>query len=137
MHFKLSFGEPTFYVNENKKTVTCVMTVRPGIKGNCKMEHVINTIAWACLNSADYEAFKYSFSTVATAKLDPQDTFDIEVGKKIARAKAESKAYDYYSCLLDRALYGRFAELLDSATDEFFVKTDSVIEHNIKYLSQF
>ena len=137
MHFKLSFAEPTFYVNENKKTVTCVMTVRPGIKGDYKMEYVINTIAREFLNGADYDAFKHSFSTIATAKLDPQDTFDIEAGKKVARAKAESKAYNFYARLVDRALYGRFIELLDSTTDEFFDKAASVIEHNDTYLTQF
>ena len=137
MHFKLSFAEPTFYVNENKKTVTCVMTVRPGIKGNYKMEYVINTIAREFLSDADYDAFRHSFSTIATAKSDPQDTFDVEVGKKVARAKAESKAYNYYANLIDRALFGRFSDWLDSSTDEFFEKADSVIEHNDKYLSQF
>lgn len=137
MHFKLSFTEPTFYVNENKKTVTCVMTVRPGIKGDYKMEYVINTIAREFLNTSDYDAFKHSFSIVATAKTDPKDTFNAEIGKKVARAKAESKAYAYYSGLIDRALYGSFTTELDNATDNFFDKTESVIEHNNKYLAKF
>ena len=137
MNFKLSFKEPTFYVNENKKTVTCVMTVYPGIKGDYKMENILNLIAREYLNPADYDAFKYSFSTVATAKLDPQDTFDIEVGKKVARTKAESAAYAYYARLVDRTIYGQFMDNLDVITEEFFDKADSVIEHNNEYLDKF
>lgn len=137
MNFKLSFKEPTFYVNETKKTVTCVMTVLPGVKGDYKMENILNLIAREYLNPADYDAFRYSFSTVATAKLDPQDTFDIEVGKKVARTKAESAAYAYYSRLVDRLIYSRFMDDIDTITEEFFDKADSVIEHNNEYLDKF
>ena len=137
MNFKLSFKEPRFYVNEEKKTVTCVMSVLPGIKGNNKMESILNLIAREYLNPADYEAFANLFSTVATAKLDPQDTFDIEVGKKVARTKAESAAYAYYARLVDRAIYGQFMDNLDAITEEFFDKSDAVIEHNNEYLDKF
>ena len=137
MTFKLSFEEPKFFVNEKKKTVTCVMGVRPKINGDYKMENILNTIAREYLNQTDFEMFKYYFTTFATAKLDPQDTFNVEIGKKVARTKAESSAYGFYSRLVDRAIYGRFMDNLDNITEDFFDKADSVIEHNNEYLDKF
>lgn len=83
-------NELQYVINEEKKTVTC--------------------IAWECENdlieyflkkSSDsftldtlvqnYEKLLLSPKYVGTAKCSPEDTFDVEIGKKIARAKMREK----------------------------------------------
>ena len=137
MHFKLSFEEPKFYVNEEKQLVTCVLSANPQLLGNEKINRVCEAIARQYLSKADYERFCYFFTVTANAKLNPADTFDVETGKKVARAKAESKAYSYYANLIDRAIGGKFADDIETVTKEFFDKADSVIEHNCEYLEKF
>lgn len=137
MHFKLSFEEPKFYVNEEKQLVTCVLSANPQLLGNDKINRVCEAIARQYLSKADYERFCNFFTVIANAKVNPLDTFDVETGKKVARAKAESKAYSYYAGLMDRAIYEKFSDDLDTVTEDFFDKTDSVIEHNREYLEKF
>ena len=137
MHFKLSFEEPKFYVNEEKQLVTCVLSANPQLLGNEKINRVCEAIARQYLSKADYERFCYFFTVIAYAKLNQADTFDVETGKKVARAKAESKAYHYYANLIDRTIGGQFADDIETVTEEFFDKAESVIEHNCKYLDKF
>lgn len=137
MHFKLSFEEPKFYVNEEKQLVTCVLSANPQLLGNDKINRVCEAIARHYLSKADYEKFCYFFTVTANAKLNPADKFDVEAGKKVARAKAESKAYKYYANLIDRTIGGQFADDLEVVTEEFFDKARSVIMHNNEYLDKF
>ena len=81
MKIKLSFfkDSPRFFINEEKKTVTCIM------------EGKINPIGGYM-----YVGIAYPFKNVkgiGVAKCNPQDKFDPEIGKAIARARAESDAY--------------------------------------------
>jgi hypothetical protein len=137
MHFKLSFNDPIFYINEDKQLVTCVLSVYPQLLGNEKISRVCEAIAHYYLSDADYEKFYHCFTVTAYARLHPADKFDVEAGKKVARAKAESKAYRYYANLIDRTIGGQFADDLELVTEEFFDKAYSVITHNNKYLDKF
>lgn len=137
MHFKLSFNDPIFYINEDKQLVTCVLSAYPQLLGNEKISRVCEAIAHYYLSDADYEKFCHCFTVTAYARLHPADTFDVETGKKVARAKAESKAYNFYARLIDRTIGGQFAEDLETVTDEFFGKVASVINHNCEYLNKF
>ena len=82
---KLSFdNERTeFFVNEEKKTVTCIM------KG------VLKVVGWEFYidNYRDYPFYNQYVKGVGVAKCDPRDEYDVEVGKSIARARAEADAY--------------------------------------------
>lgn len=84
---KLSFdNERTkFFVNEKKRIVTCTMEGNLKITGEELYVH----------NYRDYP-FNYNYSFlkgVGVAKCDPRDEYDVEVGKSIARARAEADAY--------------------------------------------
>lgn len=136
MSFKLSFGEPKYFVNEEKKIVTCVMDYRLKFPGDdWRMVNALKYISDCYIEDKD-NMIRYEFQVDAQAKLDPQDEFDVEVGKKVARAKAESRAYQYVIKQMGQA-YSKFVENLVRMEDEFFKKADSVIEHNNRYLSQF
>ena len=140
MKFKLSFFEPNFYVNEKKKTVTCVMKYvlklnQDAPNKSYEFETGLKYISDYYLNEED-NAIRYRFTVTDVAKLDPHDTFDVETGKKVARAKAESSAYRHMSKILNR-VYGKFIDDLAAMTNEFTDKAESVIEHNNKYLAKF
>ena len=83
---KVSFYDTTYYINEEKKTVTCKTYYT--ITGN--QRDLIKYMAYITNNPID-TLVSYS---VATAHLSDGDTWDVEVGKKVARAKAETKAYE-------------------------------------------
>lgn len=135
MKLKLSFNEPTFYVNESKKTVTCVMNYRLCVKGNDALAAAIHLVSGVYLNEDD-NAIRYPFVVSSTAKLNPLDKFDVETGKKVARAKAESSAYKHISRTLNRSI-GKFVRESVELCAEFNRKAFDVCAHNDEYISKF
>ena len=135
MKLKLSFNEPTFYVNESKKTVTCVMGYRLRVKGNDALAAAIHLVSGAYLDN-DENAIRYPFVVSSTAKLNPLDKFDVETGKKVARAKAESLAYKHISRTLNRSI-GKFVRESAELCAEFNCKAFNVCAHNDEYISKF
>lgn len=135
MKLKLSFNEPTFYVNESKKTVTCVMSYRLRVKGNDALATAIQRVADTYLNEDD-NVIRYPFVVSSTAKLNPLDKFDAETGKKVARAKAESSAYKHISRTLNRSI-GKFVRESVKLCAEFNRKTFDVCMYNDEYISKF
>ena len=79
MDFKLSFEEPKYYTNPEKGTVTCRLRSRVVIQ-NCKNE-LRYAIRYIIMSLCD-EDIEYGVETIGVAKLDPKDTFSLEVGKK-------------------------------------------------------
>jgi hypothetical protein len=131
--FKLKFGEPRYYVNEKKKTVTCVMTCR--LTGNPTVMEMLYVMS--NLESPEaYDNIRYNFEVSATSKLYPGDTFDVETGKKVARAKAESQAYLNTSNRIGK-LIGKYFNMVQNMYDEFYTKSESVVSHNDEYLEKF
>lgn len=135
MKLKLSFNEPTFYVNESKKTVTCVLNYRLRVKGNDVLATAIHLVSGAYLDNDD-NAIRYPFVVSCTAKLNPLDKFDVEIGKKVARAKAESLAYKHISRTLNRSI-GKFVRESTELCTEFNCKMFNVCAHNDEYISKF
>ena len=75
------------------------------------------------------------YEVTAEARLATGDIFDLETGKKIARAKAESMAYrKLWGCL--SRLSNRMLNVLD-CIEEFGYKAESVVNHNDEYLATF
>lgn len=117
---KLSVNKIVYYTKDT--TVYCRMFFN--VKGH---PDVLTTID-ALVDEDCYEV-------TAEARLAAGDTFDLETGKKIARAKAESMAYrKLFGCL--RRLASRLMDVFD-AIDEFGYKADTVCNHNEEYLSKF
>ena len=114
---KLSFDETNFYCDGNN--VTCELVV--GF--NAPMAFYLNL-------GSPYIKVK------ATAKCHPDDVFSYEKGKKIALAKAESRAYR----LMKNELLRRWSSLLDNIEalaplkNAFIDKALSCVEHNDKYI---
>lgn len=138
MKLKLKFWEPEYYVNEKKGTVTCILKFRmDGVKGSQKDEDAFQAVRhMADSVYGEHNPISYRYSVTETAKVDPKDTFDAEIGKKVARAKAESSAYRFCSKILTKSIE-KFTFNLASAAAEFVKKASGVVVHNKRYLSQF
>ena len=80
---KITFIGEDYQVDKEKGTVRCFL--------RCKMPN-------ASFNDREFRTF------VGTAKVCGKDTFDKEIGKKIARTKAELKAYKAYTRQLAKLL---------------------------------
>ena len=117
---KISYdGEPKFYVNELKRTVTCKLS--GNLNGPCEDE------MWGDVD------FPYKrISVAATARCHKDDEFDIERGKRIALSKAENELYSNASIEVSK-----FCEKLDfmrKVCDDFFIKSVRCQAHNIDYI---
>ena len=138
MKFKLKFWEPNYYVNEKKGTVTCVLKfILVGVSGSQKDEDVFRAVRYMTESVyGENNPISYSYSVTETAKLDPKDTFNAEIGKKVARAKAESSAYKFCSKILTKSIE-KFTFNLAGAAADFVKKASGVVIHNKRYLDQF
>lgn len=125
--FKLSVTNTEYFINQAKKTVTCKMKF--GLDGPEQALRLFQDYMFT------YDQSLITNEIVATAKLDPKDTFDEDAGMKIARTKAETAMYRR----VGRAMYrfGRYLASSLSHTEDMLEKSVNVIEHNDKYLEKF
>lgn len=120
---KLSFKESeTKYVyNIAKGAVTCK------IVAHLKVPYPKSPLYW--LPVYDLEQ---SFQTFGVAYCSPENVFDPEIGRKIARARAEDKAYKEAEKRLEK-LVKFFADYSLKIWD-FFEKSNKCITHNAEYI---
>lgn len=112
---KLSVVNTRFVVNEEKRTVACIC--------DCRFKYIV------------FGSYKNEpFSVTAVAKCHTNDKFDEELGKKIARAKAENKAYQI--CALECKLYKKHLNRALKNFTEFKEKANKCIEHNKGYIER-
>ena len=108
--FKLQCRNIEYAINENKGVVAAI----------------------AHFHIPNYRFEKDNLTTVGIAKLDPKDTFDAEVGKRIARAKAEKEAYYQFKQLV--------MEFRDRMRKEYLkaqrtiLKTEKCIHYQKEYI---
>ena len=110
--FKLQHVALEFNVNEVKQTVTAI-------------EKFI------------VPKFKLRFTTVGVSKLNTEngDTFDVETGKKLARAKAEKEAFSRFKAELKKFLKWNMA--LDDKLNATIEKMNNYIDHQKEYIKTF
>ena len=123
---KLSVRKTHFYVIPNKNVVGCKLDYE--LRGDQKFLSTINNFIQTVKDPI-------AFNVTAEAHLDPLDHFDVETGKKVARAKAESMAYDHIWGLMDRFM-AHIAMCMDQSNN-MIDRASDVISHNSKYLKQF
>ena len=121
---KLSYiGEPEYYINEKKRTVTCKL--RAEMLGPEEISS-----GWI---SPKYISFPFeTMVSTATARCHKDDKFDIERGKRVALSKAENELYSMASLKVSEV-----AEKLDflrTACNDFFKKSIRCQAHNIDYI---
>lgn len=84
-----------------------------------------------------YPIFGYIYKVVkATAKCNPEDTYDKQMGEKIALARAEAKAYRQLCDEMKRRwkYVLEAIETLAPLKASFEEKTNNCVEHNERYV---
>lgn len=114
---KLQFRYITYKVNEKKGVVVALAYFSTPLSMEAGANQCINTIGIARLNKST------------------GDTFNIEVGKKIARAKAEKEAFIQFRTMLLSYEKKVFQARLDIA--EAIITMSSHIEHQKEYIKSF
>lgn len=114
---KLQYRGITYKVNEKKGVVVALAYFRTPLSMEAGANQCINTIGIARLNKS------------------VGDTFNIEVGKKIARAKAEKEAFLQFRTVLLNYEKKVFQAHLDIA--ETIITMSSHIEHQKEYIKSF
>ena len=103
---KITFIGEDYQVDKKKGTVHCFL--------RCKMPNTL-------FSEREFRTF------VGTAQVCDKDTFDEEIGKKIARTKAELKAYKVY--------IGQFKKLLRPIIDYRMIVTEEIKRGKENYLN--
>lgn len=122
---KLSETDCQYFINEEKKTVSCKMFYR------LKMDSDI--IGFFAHLFDEYPC--YTQTLTATTHLAEGDTFDVKKGMQVARAKAETMAYKRMRQIVKR-LSGKLASML-VVTNDFENRADDTIKQNEEYLKTF
>lgn len=101
-HNKNNTNQIEYYINEEKRTVVCRMT-------NCKYDvlKIFRKMGILYINNSDYkfslDNFYMNDSYIGKAKCAESDTWDVEIGKKIARKRMLQKYYNARRKLLHKA----------------------------------
>ena len=103
---KITFIGEDYQVDKKKGTIHCFL--------RCKMSNTL-------FNNREFRTF------LGTAQVCDKDTFDEEIGKKIARTKAELKAY--------KAYVGQFRKLLRTIIDYRMIVTEEIKRRKENYLN--
>lgn len=114
---KLQFRGITYKVNEKKGVVVALAYFRTPLSMEAGANQCINTIGIARLNKS------------------ARDTFNVEVGKKIARAKAEKEAFTQFRTMLLNYENKIFQARLDIS--KVIDTMSSHIEHQKEYIKSF
>ena len=74
------------------------------------------------------------FTCQGLAKCNPDDTFDVVAGKRLARAKAEKKAYFKFSHFLNDMQ--KKLTLTQAQLEAVIKKNNNCIDHQIAYIKE-
>ena len=118
---KIRFEEPEYEVKPEKGTVECLL----------RYEILYPDFLYRIF----FYGEKIYFCANGVAKVNGEDIFDENIGKKISLAKAERKAYAKVRNRLTKCM-NKTADAFDVAV-AFVDKAYEVIDHNDKYLEQW
>ena len=121
---KIVFNAPQYTIAENNKAVICHLT--------CDVD-APEGLLYGYESYLLYPLTKKVYKGVAIAK--DGDTFDVNIGKKVALAKAENLAYKRINNFFKK--YYKIYTDATKAIKDFDAKSKRVINHNISYMSKF
>lgn len=111
---KITFIEEDYQVDKEKGTIHCFL--------RCKMPNTL-------FSEREFRTF------LGTAQVCSNDTFDEEIGKKIARSKAELKVYKAYAIQFGKLhpLITKYKEIIDK---EIVKEYDNYL-NSLDYLNNY
>lgn len=113
MKNRVHISKTKFHVDEKNKVVVCVINAEMQL---CKHKawDVISENMWK--KEYPHVDFWGGFTTKAVSRCNPDDTFDVEKGKRIAESRAKAKAFtiatNVYFCI-----HKSLEKYLDSVAD--------------------
>ena len=118
---KIRFEEPQYEVNPEKGAVKCFLRYE--------------VLYPDFLQGVFFHGEKIYFHTSSVAKVNGEDVFNENIGKKISLAKAEKKAY----AKVRKRLINRWYKIVNTldVVGSFIDKAYKVIDHNDGYLEQW
>lgn len=119
-NIKIKFDKPIYVVDEKNKVVICTLKY---------------TVYAPSIVICASDAMRMHQVVKTTARAKDNDTFDVNVGKKVSLAKAENLAYSHvneWARTAQNRLIGAF-----SATIDFSNKVKKVRKHNVEYMKKF
>ena len=125
-NIKIRFEKPVYNVDEKNGVVVCILRYKA---------YAPQTVMFAS-ESTIYGSLWHIGQTVKTvARVKNNDSFDVNIGKKVSLAKAENLAYSHVNEWTKTA----FKDLCNAsdAIVEFSRKTRKVREHNVEYMKKF
>jgi len=137
---KLSFTRPKFTKNGNK--ITCQLKYRivvPSVNSCSSHKSLGNDSAVV----TDFGCGVYNnsvnipsdfFVATGVAVCNEGDTFDNNLGRKMAEARAESAAYSHAAPIVKKYVQSLAEDLLNMSYD-FAAKSDGVRRHNKEYVN--
>lgn len=117
---KLKFEEPDYIVDEKNGVVICKL--------------FFYILYPPCVEATCCPLYR-GFAVKGVARVGENDTFDVNIGKKVALARAEQKAYKKVQKSLDQ----KVVELLPvlNKIGDFRHKAFKVVAHNEEYINKF
>jgi len=126
-NFKLIIRKESTIVDEKNRRVIHILDwaiVSPDI---------FNDFIWITRNNDSWKVI--TGRTKGVAVCHPEDTFNEEIGRKMARAIAESNAYQNASKILRKRMkvINKIVDELDMMSIDFKMKADEIKTHNREY----
>lgn len=125
-NIKISFSEPKYIVDEVNKVVICLLDYTASAPLMCD---------YSTYPSNEFPNPVCTLTSKSVVRAKDNDVFDVTIGKKVALAKAENKAYSYVWEYYKRGIKPLLNAL--DALEDFKCKVDRVKEHNVEYMKKF
>jgi hypothetical protein len=125
-NIKIKFNKPVYVVDEKNKVVICTLKYKVDAP---------STVVFASHVNINGNLRHITQNVKAIARAKDNDTFDVNVGKKVSLAKAENLAYSYVNEWAKTAKNELISAV--SAIIDFSNKTKKVRDHNVVYMRKF
>lgn len=125
-NIKISFEKPIYAVDEKNGVVVCTLRYKTSAP---------STIIFASRGTIHDNPWYTIQSVKAVAKVKDNDTFDVNIGKKVSLAKAENLAYSNvknWMMLAHKEVVKTVRVMKD-----FKDKAEKVRAHNVEYIKKF
>ena len=125
-NIKIRFEKPVYNVDEKNGVVVCTLRYKAAAPA---------TVIFASDSTIYGSPWHMSHIVKTVARVKNNDSFDVNVGKKVSLAKAENLAYSHVNEWAKTAF-----KCLCGASDaivDFSRKTKKVREHNVEYMKKF